>query len=98
MPREALIPELDLHGLGVKEALETTREFLELSRRAGLLKVAVIFGKGKGSPGGEGVLRLVVPKALETEWTDLVLTWRLLLDPDGRDKGAEVDLRAPGGA
>ena len=69
MPREPLIPELDLHGPGVKEALETTREFLEISRRAGLLKVAVIFGKGKGSPGGEGVLRLVVPKAMETEWT-----------------------------
>jgi DNA-nicking Smr family endonuclease len=93
MPREELIPELDLHGLGVKDALRTTREFLEISQREGFLRVAVIFGKGKGSPGGRGILRLAVPKAMEREWGDLVLSCRRLLDPDGRDKGVEVDLK-----
>lgn len=93
MLNEDLIPELDLHGLGVKDALRTTREFLEISQRQGFLRVAVIFGKGKGSPGGRGILRLAVPKALERDWGDLVLSCRRLLDPDGRDKGVEVDLK-----
>ncbi len=93
MPREDVIPELDLHGLGVKEALRTTREFLDISRQKGFLKVSVVFGKGRGSPGGEGVLRVVVPKAMETEWSDLVESFRRRVDWDGRDAGVEVVLR-----
>jgi DNA-nicking Smr family endonuclease len=87
------IPELDLHGLGVNDALRTTREFLELSREKGFLTVSVIFGKGKGSPGGEGVLRVVVPRAIAVEWTDIVEDFRRHVDWDGRDAGVEVVLR-----
>jgi DNA-nicking Smr family endonuclease len=91
------IPELDLHGLGVREALALTRRFLERSREAGFATVSVVYGKGKGSPGGEGVLHLMVPRALETEWGDLVSAFRRRMELDGRDGGVEVDLR-PGAA
>lgn len=91
------IPELDLHGLGVKEALVLTRRFLERSREQGFLTVSVVYGKGKGSPGGEGVLRVMVPRALETEWDDLVASFRRRIEPDGRDGGVEIDLRPGAG-
>jgi len=96
MRNEEMIPELDLHGLGVQEALKITREFLELSREKRFMKVSVIFGKGRGSPGGEGVLRVVVPKAMETEWTDLVKSFRRHVDWDGRDAGVDVALKPRG--
>ena len=96
MYHEDVIPELDLHGLGVKEALRMTRTFLELSREKGFLNVSVVFGKGKGSPGGEGVLRVVVPKAMETDWTHIVESFRRQVDWDGRDAGVEVTLRQRG--
>jgi hypothetical protein len=30
---------------------------------------------------------------MEKDWVDLVLSCRRLLDPDGRDKGVEVELK-----
>lgn len=87
------IPELDLHGLKLKEALAMTRDFLEVSRERGFMTVSIVYGKGKGSPGGEGVLRVMVPRALEEEWMDLVASFRRRVEPDGRDGGMEVTLR-----
>jgi DNA-nicking Smr family endonuclease len=87
------IPELDLHGLRIGEALTMTRRFLEQSQEQGFLTVSVVYGKGKGSPGGEGVLRVLIPRAMENEWNDLVAAFRRRVEPDGRDGGVEVDLR-----
>jgi len=69
------------------------RRFLELSRERGFLTVSLVYGKGKGSPGGEGVLRVMVPRALEADWVDLVASFRRRIEPDGRDGGVEVTLK-----
>jgi len=47
-------PTLDLHGLSVKEALEETRKFVEISYRAGLSAVRIFTGKGWGALGEGG--------------------------------------------
>ncbi len=43
--------ELDLHGLTIQEAYETTKRFLRFHQKRGSLKVHVITGKGFNSPG-----------------------------------------------
>ncbi len=43
--------ELDLHGLTIQEAYETTKRFLLIHQKRGSLKVHVITGKGLNSHG-----------------------------------------------
>lgn len=88
------IPTLDLHGLGVQEALAETERFLRQAQAQGVRQVHLIYGKGHGSPGGRGVLREVVPRWLETTGAGLVTGYTRRLDASGADGGALVSLRS----
>jgi DNA-nicking Smr family endonuclease len=57
--------ELDLHGMGQKEALAELERFLEFAGRRGLRCVRVIHGKGNNSQNQEGVLKKKVPEWLQ---------------------------------
>ena len=48
--------ELDLHGHRVPEALERVKALVKTLEEQGGGEVRIICGKGKGSPGGVGVL------------------------------------------
>jgi DNA-nicking Smr family endonuclease len=67
-----IAPSLDLHGLGVPDALAETERFLREARANGELVVRVVYGKGHRSPGGRGVLREVIPRWLEADEARLV--------------------------
>jgi DNA-nicking Smr family endonuclease len=88
-----LQPTLDLHGLGVKEALAETERFLRAAQEAGESQVRIVYGKGLGSPGGTGVLRAVVPRWLESEGAALVQRLERDLDQSGDDGAVRVWLR-----
>lgn len=89
-----VIPVLDLHGMRVKEALKTTEEFLRLSQSQGTREVKLIYGKGKGSPGGKGVLREVIPSWISKEGSIYVSEFRRVLDFDGGDGGIIIRLKS----
>ena len=55
---------LDLHGLGPDEALKQVEGFLQQSRSRGLRHVLIVHGKGKGSRGGESVLKETLSRSL----------------------------------
>lgn len=88
-----VLPTLDLHGVGVQEAIEQVEGFLRASQQLGVPRVRIVYGKGRHSRGGRGVLREVVPRWLETEGARYVARWERRLDASGLDGGAEVDLR-----
>ena len=60
----SLQAQLDLHGLRRDEARTALGEFLQQCRLRGRRCVRVVHGKGHGSPGGEGILRLKVRRWL----------------------------------
>jgi DNA-nicking Smr family endonuclease len=84
---------LDLHGLGVKEAVVETEQFLREARAAGETQVRIIYGKGRRTPGGVGVLRAVIPLWLDEEGRDLGERYERDLDPSGDDGAVRVWLR-----
>lgn len=88
------LPRLDLHGLGVRAALAATERFLIESQAAGIREVRIVYGKGRHSPGGRGVLREVVPRWLAVEGG----RWVEQADPEpdarGEDAAIVVRLRA----
>jgi len=88
-----LSPTLDLHGLGVKEAVAETERFLRAAAAAGEPQVRIVYGKGRGTPGGIGVLRAVIPRWLEQEGAPLVERWERDLDASGNDGAVRVWLR-----
>lgn len=88
-----LHPVLDLHGLGVKEARAETERFLAEAVAAGESRVRIIYGKGRGSPGGVGVLRSLVPGWLGNEFSNWVERFERDLDPSGNDGAVRVWLR-----
>ncbi len=88
-----IAPTLDLHGLGVREALIETERFLRDAQAQGVRQVRIVYGKGQGSPGGRGVLREVVPHWLETDGAALVAGFQRQPDASGADGGALVSLR-----
>jgi DNA-nicking Smr family endonuclease len=53
----AVQDELDLHGLRSEQARALLSDFLAAALKRGLRCVRVIHGKGRGSPGGEPVLK-----------------------------------------
>jgi DNA-nicking Smr family endonuclease len=55
---------LDLHGLGTEEAILALEKFLKQSRERGLRHVLLVHGKGKGSVGGESVLKETLSQRL----------------------------------
>ena len=58
--RWAIRNHIDLHGLNRHEAHEEVSRFLAESVREGKRCVRIVHGRGLGSPGREGVLRLFV--------------------------------------
>src|ERR1051325_3336086 len=93
--REAfgIIPTLDLHGLGVKEARREIGQFLRDAYEHGVGSVRVVYGKGRGSPGGRGVLREVILRWLDTDGRELVRRYERKLDSAGEDGSVIVWLR-----
>jgi DNA-nicking Smr family endonuclease len=87
------MPTLDLHGMGVKAALVETERFLADAQAHGLGSVKIITGKGRGSPGGRGVLREAVPGWLEGSGRPYVRRWERCPDQSGMDGGLIVWVR-----
>lgn len=85
-----LVPALDLHGLGVKDALRETERFLRAAQEAGEPVVRIVYGKGHRSPGGRGVLREVVPHWLQNQGRHLVDDFERLPDHTGADGSVKV--------
>ncbi len=91
-----ILPTLDLHGLGVKEALKETERFLRDAQAQHTGSVRIIYGKGHGSPGGRGVLRDVVPHWLEKEGAAFVRRYERRPDATGADGAVVVWVRTDG--
>ena len=93
--RQALgiIPTLDLHGLGVQDALRETEQFLRDAQEEGLGSVRIVYGKGHGSRGGRGVLRDVVPRWIDTSGRPYVRRYERRPDASGQDGGMIVWVR-----
>lgn len=72
---------IDLHGLRVEEARESLGAFLHQSLARGRRCVRVVHGKGRRSPGGEGILRAKVQKWLTRR--DEVLAFASCTPVDG---------------
>ncbi|MFO1251557.1 MAG: Smr/MutS family protein [Inhella sp.] len=62
--RWSLQAQLDLHGLRRDEARLAVAEFLHLCQVRGQRCVRIVHGKGHGSPGREGILRVKVRRWL----------------------------------
>ena len=92
-----VVPTLDLHGLGVKDALAATERFLREGYERGESEVRIVYGKGHGTPGGVGVLRSLVPKWHENECAEWVERYERALDASGDDGAVRVWLRIPAG-
>jgi DNA-nicking Smr family endonuclease len=55
---------LDLHGMVVEEAMLALEKFLKQSRERSLRHVLLVHGKGKGSAGGESILKEILCQRL----------------------------------
>ncbi|MBY0275968.1 Smr/MutS family protein [Candidatus Binatia bacterium] len=87
------MPVLDLHGLGVRAAIAATERFVAEMAARGEREVRIVYGKGRGSPGGVGVLREAIPAWLE-QHGDHVERMSREIDRDGNDGAMRVWLRA----
>ena len=90
-----LMPTLDLHGLGAQEALHETERFLRDAQEVGLGSVRIVYGKGRHSRGGRGVLRDLIPRWLDNEGRVYVRRWERRPDTTGADGGMIVWVRMP---
>lgn len=86
-------PEVDLHGLRVPEALEALQGALRSAEGRRERRLRVVCGKGRGSPGGIGILRSAVAGWLEQH--GYAGRYRREVDRDGRDGALWVDLTPP---
>lgn len=92
------VPTLDLHGLGVRDAIAETERFVAEMAADGEPEVRIVYGKGRGSPGGVGVLRQAIPAWLEQHGGPWVVRFARDVDTDGNDGAMRVWLRsAPAG-
>ncbi len=89
------VPTLDLHGMRVRPALDATRDFLAENQASGAEQVRIIYGKGRGTPGGLGVLRQAVPAWIEQNATEWVERFERDLDASGNDGAMRIWLRPP---
>ena len=89
------VPTLDLHGMRVRPALDATRDFLMENHAGGAEQVRIIYGKGRGTPGGLGVLRQAVPAWIEQNATEWVERFERDLDASGNDGAMRIWLRPP---
>ena len=88
------LPRLDLHGFGVRDAIAATQAFLIDAHRAGATEVRIVYGKGRHSPGGRGVLREVIPRWLASDGRRWVASATPEPDAYGEDAAILVVLRA----
>lgn len=88
-----LVPTVDLHGLGVQEALVATERFVRAAVGDGEPQIRIVYGKGHGSPGGIGVLRQVIPHWLAHDGAAWVERCERRLDATGADGSVIVWLR-----
>jgi DNA-nicking Smr family endonuclease len=88
-----VVPTLDLHGLGVKQALDATERFLREAHERGASEVRIVYGKGRGSPGGIGVLRQAIPAWIEQHGSAWVDRFERQLDDSGNDGAMRIWLR-----
>lgn len=91
------VPTLDLHGLGVRDAIAETERFVAEMAAHGEPEVRIVYGKGRGSPGGVGVLRQAIPAWLEQHGAPRVVRFERQIDADGNDGAMRVWLREPDG-
>ena len=91
--RLGFYPTLDLHGFRVPEALAASDAFLSDAWASGEPQIRIIYGKGRGTPGGLGVLRQAVPAWIEQHATDRVLRFERDLDSSGEDGALRIWLR-----
>jgi DNA-nicking Smr family endonuclease len=87
------VPVLDLHGYGVKDAIAVTEQFVREASAAGTREVRIIYGKGRGSPEGRGVLREVIPRWLAADGARWVESATPVADVRGEDGAIRVTLR-----
>lgn len=87
------VPELDLHGYGVKDAIAMTERFLRDAAADGAREVRIVYGKGRGSPAGRGVLREVIPRWLASDGQQWVAAAAPEPDRRGEDGAIRVTLR-----
>jgi len=78
----------------VREALAESERFLREMAARGEREVRIVYGKGRGSPGGVGVLRQAIPAWLEQHGAGLVERFERALDRDGNDGALRVWLVA----
>ena len=90
------VPVLDLHGFGVQDAVVATERFLREAAAEGAPEVRIVYGKGRRSPGGRGVLREVIPRWLAAEGRTLVASAEPEPDHHGEDGAIRVRLAQPG--
>jgi DNA-nicking Smr family endonuclease len=86
------VPVLDLHGLGVRDAIAATERFLRDCIAEGVREARIVYGKGRGSPEGRGVLREVIPRWLAHEGAHLVVSAVPEPDASGADGAMRVRL------
>lgn len=87
------LPVLDLHGFGVRDAITATERFLTEATAAGITEVRIVYGKGRHSPNGRGVLREVIPRWLATDGTRWVASASPEPDARGEDAAIRVALK-----
>lgn len=88
-----VLPTLDLHGLGVRDALRATERYLREARADGVPSVRIVYGKGRRSSGGRGVLREVIPSWLDGEGREFVRRYERRPDSSGADGALIVWVR-----
>jgi DNA-nicking Smr family endonuclease len=88
-----ILPTLDLHGLGVRQALRETERFLREAQEEEIPSVRIVYGKGRRSAGGRGVLREVIPRWLDDEGRELVRRYERRPDSSGADGAVIVWVR-----
>ncbi len=86
------VPVLDLHGYGVRDAIAITERFLREAAAEGVDEVRIVYGKGRGSPGGRGVLREVIPRWLAADGARWVASASPEPDVYGEDGAMRVRL------
>ncbi|MFM7142250.1 MAG: Smr/MutS family protein [Alphaproteobacteria bacterium] len=87
-----LVPVLDLHGLGVADAVRATELFLAEAAAEGRDEVRIVYGKGRRGPGGVGALRVAIPDLVAAR-TGIVRRFERQVEGDGHDGSMRVWLR-----
>lgn len=88
-----LVPTLDLHGYRVADAVAATERFLADAAEDGHDEVRILYGKGRGSPGGIGALRIAIPDLVAAREGGLVRRFERQVESDGHDGSMRVWLR-----